>query len=382
MKLGAMALLAFTLSGCTLFQSQKTTSGWAPLAKAKDTDCGRWPMNDKDLGINELAVVHGPTPAFLATGLKRDGSPNHYYAAFDGDVSLDKEDLVPLALGRGAVLAGGLKRKGVPVVVVLYNAKGKATLEVRTVKGNLVQFKGDLAPTTVASGSLAPVEGGAWIVYKKDDTDYALAYLATGGDKVALAPVPGVTFRDAPVLLPKGGDGSVIAVWKEGETGKPFKVRGFGTDGKPGEIQGLDVAVTSQAESWAATNHQGTNYLALVDGDSLIGQASLKVTAFGLVDGGPGIRWTKDAALKDVHVTEPVFVDGGKGLQVLLLKWVDEESTIARYMVAGANLGQPSFSGIFPKGARILDAFGADDDVVVVVRNRESDHWAFRVCEL
>jgi hypothetical protein len=377
-----MALLAFALTGCTLFQSKKTTSGWAPLAKAKDAECGRWPMNEKDLAVNELAVLRGAKPAFLATGVKRDGSPSYYYAPFDGDVSLDTDDLVPLALGRGAVLAGALKRKGVPVVAVIYNAKGKSSLELRTVKGNLVQFKGELAPTTIASATLVPVETGAWVVYKKDDTDYALAYLDTAKDKVALTPVAGVTFRDAPVLLPRGADGSVVAMWKEGETGKPFKLRVIGPDAKPGETQGLDLAMTSQAESWAATVYQGTSYLAVVDGDSLIGQASLRVSAFGLAEGAPAIRWTKDAPLKDVHVTEPVFVEASGGLQVLLLKWVDEESTIARYMVAAGNLGQPSFSGIFPKGARIVEALGVDDDVVVLVRNREDERWAFRVCEL
>src|SRR5690606_20573578 len=111
----------------------------------------------------------------------------------------------------------------------------------------------------------------------------------------------------------------------------------------------LDIAATSQVESWNAAGHGGGYYLAVVDGDSLIGQSDLKVSFFNWNEGSAPVRWTKGTPLKDVHVTEPFFLASDRGLEAMVLKWIDEESTIARYKVAANGLGKPEYSGIFPK---------------------------------
>jgi hypothetical protein len=146
----------------------------------------------------------------------------------------------------------------------------------------------------------------------------------------------------------------------------------------------LDIDAQSQVESWSAAQFGGGTYLAFVDGDSMIGQADLKISYVNSVDGATAVKWTKASPLKDVHVTEPVFLASAKGLEVLLLNWIDEESTIARYMVAGGTVGKPAYSGIYPKGARIVDAFTGEspDDLYVVTRHRDDTRWAFNICEI
>jgi hypothetical protein len=88
--------------------------------------------------------------------------------------------------------------------------------------------------------------------------------------------------------------------------------------------------------------------------------------------------------LKDVHVSDPVFLASAKGLQVLTLNWVDDESTIARYVVAGGTVGKPVYSGIFPKGSRIVDAFAGNDpsDTFVMMRHKNDTNWIFQLCKL
>jgi hypothetical protein len=146
----------------------------------------------------------------------------------------------------------------------------------------------------------------------------------------------------------------------------------------------LDVRAENGVESWAATQY-GTGYnLAMVDGDSLIGQAELNVTAFDWIDEAASTKWTKGVPLKDVHVSDPVFLASAKGLQVLTLNWVDDESTIARYIVAGGTLGKPVYSGIYPKGSRIVEAFAGDDasETYVIMRHKDDTNWIVQLCRL
>jgi hypothetical protein len=66
------------------------------------------------------------------------------------------------------------------------------------------------------------------------------------------------------------------------------------------------------------------------------------------------------------------------------MQWVDEESTIGRYKIAGGQLGKPMYSGIFPKGSRVMAAFTRqkEGDLFVVVRHKHEEGWGYRICEL
>lgn len=390
MKTVPVLVSVVALSGCTFLHGQKTNSGWVVLDKAESTECGAWPKQEQDLAVSELMLVLGKQKAILSVGMKRDGSPNYYFSPWKDDVDFDAGQLQPLKLGRNSVMLGGAVLGGKPVVDVVYNATDKAgnvkaSLEVRNTRDNLVRFKGDLLPESVVSGSVVTSGDVHWLVYKKDDSDFGVARLGFVKDKGSLTPVAGLTFKDRPVVLAApGGQGEALALSKEGDEGKPFKVRKLGADGHASNPVSIDVTVANGVESWAATQY-GTGYnLAMVDGDSLIGQAELKVAAFDWVDDAVATKWTKAVALKDVHVSDPVFLASGKGLQVLTLNWVDDESTIARYIVAGGTVGKPVYSGIFPKGSRIVDAFGGNDasETFVIMRHKDDTSWIFQLCRL
>lgn len=382
-----LLLLAGSVGGCTGFGGPKTQSEWSVLADVDAAECALWPMRDRDLQLNEVALTQGgKTRGFGVSGLRRDAAPMHYYAPFDGDVELDKEDYVDLNLGRGAILLGGAVAGGKELAFVGRVVGDKTTLEVRSVRDNVVRYKGPLADTIIEDGGVDVAASGAWLTVRDQDGAQRLAYVdLSKPDKIESRVIPAATRTETLRVLPRPGkaDG-VLALWREGETGQPFKARWVGMDGKVGEVVSLDFTVTSQVESWTAVGYGGGYYLAVVDGDSLIGQSELKIAHINWSDGSAQVRWTKASPLTDEHVTEPVFAVTERGLEALVLKWIDEESTIARYMVAGGTVGKPKYSGIFPKGSRIIEAFtSADgDDLYVVTRNRGESGWVFRICEM
>src|SRR4051812_39092744 len=107
MKSVWLLIWPLALSGCTLLSGRKTNSGWVVLEKAEDSKCGVWPKQEQDLAVNELILARGRQKAILSVGMKRDGSPNYYYAPWKDDVDFDPDQLQALKLGRNSVMLGG-----------------------------------------------------------------------------------------------------------------------------------------------------------------------------------------------------------------------------------------------------------------------------------
>ncbi len=383
-----LLLSVLSLAGCTTFGGQKHASGWAVLDKATKASCSPWPLRDKDLQVSSITVMRGSPKRLLVAGLRRDTSPLYYSAVFKNEAEVDPDKFTAMDLGRSALPLGGVTLNGKGVTLVTRNVKGQAVLEVRTLADNIVRYKGPLAASPVEEGTVVPVPGGAgaWLVIRGSDDLYRVAYVDLKKlEKPAVQMVSGVALGEKPYLLVSAAKKGALVVWKEGDTGTPFQLRWVNEAGTAGAATKLDVAVTSQSESWAVTAHAGGYYLAFIDGDSLIGQSELKISHFNWGDSDTATtRWTQASNLKDEHVSEPFFVPTEKGLELMLLKWVDDESTIARYIVASGTFGKPSFSGIFPKGSKVIEAFTGDSpgDVFVVTRQRQDDRWGFQMCEL
>ena len=380
-----LSLLLMTCA-CQTFGGRKTVSSWAALENAESVDCDSWPLRPKDLQINDLTFVHGRNKGFLASGLKRDASPMHAFAAFDDSTAVDGSDLKDLDFGRGAVVVGGASAFGRTYAIVVLNlAGGKSTIELRATPSNIVAYKGNFAAVNVIEGTTVRSQGGAWVVFKSDENEFRVAFIdLRKKDHFQAKVVPGLVFKERPQILAMAGRPGAVAVYKEGDIGRPFKTVTLSEAATAGPPVPLDISVAIQVESWSAVAVPGGDYLAFVDGDSLVGQADLRISHFNWTDSGVAVRWTKRAPLHDVHATRPVFIASRRGLEVLLLNWIDEESTIARYMVAGGNIGKPAFSGIFPKGSRIVDAFTGKslDDIYVITRHRDDTRWAFQICEI
>lgn len=380
-----VAILSGSLVGCVTGGGHKTKSGWSVLQKADNARCAPWPKRSQDLQINELNVIPGTKKGMIANGLKRDASPQNIYAAFNDDPQIDAEDLLTINVGRAGLVIGGTTFGGRPAAVVVQNvAENKAALEIRTVTDNVVKFKGDLATVNVIEGSVVPSKGGLWVVFKSEENEYRVSFLDLRKPTAPALKASSVKLSDRPELIAQSTRPGVVVAWKQGDAGKPFKAEQLSEDLGQGSASSLDIEVKDTVESWTAVQHAGAYYLAIVEGDSLVGQAALKISQISWGDGSPSVKALKPVEIRDIHVSDPVFLASSKGLEVLLLNWVDEESTIARYMVAGGMVGKPSYSGIFPKGTRVAHAFTGSDagDRFVVTRHKSDNQWSFNICEL
>lgn len=381
-----LVFLGISLAGCVTGGGRKTKSGWSVLQKAENARCAAWPKRSQDLQTNELNVIAGSKKGLIANGLKRDASPQHVYAPFNDDPQIDQEDLLTLNVGRAGIVIGGATFGGRPAAVVVQNvAENKAVLEVRTVTDNVIKFKGDLATVNVIEGAVRPSKGGLWIAFKSEDNEYRVAFLDQRKPTApVLKAVPGIKLNDRPEIVASPLRPGAVVAWKAGETGRPFKAEQVSEDVGQGNAVSLDIDVKDPVESWAAVHHAGSYFFAVVEGDSLVGQAALKISQVNWSDGSATVKSLKAVEIRDTHVSDPVFLVSSKGLEVLLLNWVDEESTIARYMVAGGMVGKPSYSGIFPKGTRVAHAFTGQDagERYVITRHKDDNQWSFNICEL
>src|SRR5262249_20759940 len=154
-----------------------------------------------------------------------------------------------------------------------------------------------------------PAPGGGYLAYKSEDNRYHVAWLSVKGAKADVK-VLTPTFPDRPEVLVAAGRPGATLLFKDGESGKPFRFQTVGADGAVSAAAPLDVPVRAQVETWAATAAPGGLYVAVVDGDSMIGSSELSASYLVWSAAGPTVRWTKGQPLKDVHATEPVFLNG------------------------------------------------------------------------
>ena len=155
-------------------------------------------------------------------------------------------------------------------------------------------------------------------------------------------------------------------------------VRETGTFEQPARLN-IDAELV---ESWASTAANKRLYLATVQGDTLAGEAVINISEFSLGSNGFRLERSHKHMLNDVHVTEPRFLDGNRGVEILLMNWIDEESTIARYLGSPAGPNKPLYSGIFPKGTRIIASFSHEESDVLIARFRTGNQWNFQLCHL
>ena len=118
-----------------------------------------------------------------------------------------------------------------------------------------------------------------------------------------------------------------------------------------------------------------------VDGDSLIGQTKLKVTFLKWENGGPNINWTKAITVENIHMTAPVLVSTLGSLKILMTNWMDEESTVAHYLVEDGEFSFVNYYGVFVQGAQIQAAFSREGRLFSLIREKTKEQWAYSLCE-
>jgi hypothetical protein len=382
-------LFCLLLLGCATPEESKRKSEWAELDEAGSVNCAYWPLQKADLAVNELMAVGDPLAEGIIASIRmRNSSVGHYFAPFTGKVKLDPDDFRKLDLGRGAVPLGGFKSQGKLLLAVVQHRPTRAVLELRNAETNAVVSTVDPLPGQVSAGAILPVEGGFWLALKHHEQRSSVVFVSLDSAFGAKAiRFDGLKLGAFPAIMQVQKSSDIVAVVFDsvanGKSRKEvFSVAKISRTGAFTPLRQLPVKIESEIEGYSAIGYGDSFYLGYVDGDSMVGQAKLRMAKFTWND-NLSVAGEDARVLGDAHVSDPVWFHSEKELFVGVLKWIDEESTLATYKVVESKLGNPRSSGIFARGSRITERFSSKDGRnFIAVRVRDHDMWKYRVCDL
>ena len=391
-------LFSLVLVGCVSPENGPVKSQWAELDQVERVNCAAWPLSKSDLGVEAVVPLEvGDTDGLIASVRLRTNRLAHYYAPFAGKVTLDPDDFSRLNLGEGAVVLGAVRIGSQTHMAVMQQRFEKAVLELRSVPSNEVVAILEGLPGEISTGSVLSSKNGFWLLIKHHEQHSSLFFVrfespAVKSGQVLSQKLSAVKFEalkltSLPVILQKAHTDEIYLVnFDSVAAGKGrkdvFSVGRADGSGQFSSLKNMPVKVESEVESFSAFAHQGQYYLGYIDGDSMVGKARLRVSRF-VWESSPVVADSASVVLEDVHVSDPIWIPGGTELSVGVLKWVDEESTLASYKVQAGALVNSNAAGIFQKGSRITGVFGTKNGQnFLVMRSRETNTWKFRLCHL
>jgi hypothetical protein len=388
MRLLFLSFSVVIITGC-ITSGKDHKSAWAALDHAADIDCSPWPKRSKDLRIETIKPVHDAQESmqgFVVSVLTRTANQGQYFLPFKNSIDLDASKSQSIELPRGGKALGGFYLGKRRLVFTALNTSQGVQIELRTIPDNVVRGKTLLANESIEDGFIKSTKGGFWLQYEDRDNSDKLALIQLlAKDHLSVKRVP-ITLESKPTLV--SARGGAYLVWRPDEPKAPLRYRwvsgigSSGAGGQPGPVLNLPYRIQSQIESWTISSDLDQHMLVVVDGDTLIGQAQLVANSLQLDPGGAILKNSKQLALKDTHTTEPLIVPGDKSPEILMINWIDEESTIARYNLKGQGITRPSYMGIFAKGTKMqwLYKEPRTGTAYFLIKNKIESEWNYSLC--
>jgi hypothetical protein len=362
------------------------------LDDTRSISCDPWPVGENELDTENLTVLKsGKHVGFLAESKLRDGSKIFQYQAFLGDTDLALSAMKSLSFGGDSVaLEGELLQQGASLAVVHNRGAPEVTLKMHGIDTNVVGSESSNLAGKVQGGAILSSENGYWLLMRRGP--YQVAYVGQKPVK-GIMPVqlfPKVSTNSRPTLLLDSDKNSTFLLDLDRKPKRDSQVQGafsltrLTTDGEASAPQILAISAPGGVETWAATTRPGGFDLAIIEGDSLIGQASLNITSMKVSSAGPRLDWNKSISLKNMHIAQPFWVSSPSRRWIMMLKWIDGESTLAAYKIGNSGVESTTHFGVFPKGTALVSAFysGVSSELIAVIRNKVGYRWNYEICSL
>lgn len=370
-------------------------SEWSKLKEAKATHCKDWPVGEDVLEVRDIKVTSVGGTSFIVSAIARSGEPLHYLVPFDGKVTIDRDDQRLLPFGKKAVPLGASVVRGTPVAWLgQSDVDGHGFVELRSLADNTVVSKVPIKGHLIQEGEAFADESGSWLFYQgaRHIDDGTMEAVGNGYPILARSEMTksGLSFRSFEQLQYQGqprmlsGKDRATIIWPRSiKRETQFFVREVAESGKVVSSSSLSLKV-KDLEGWAVATLPNENLLAYVEGDSLVGNASLQIVRFTVGELGTKVLSSKRIQLANQHVSDPVWVVQNGEAHLMLLTWVDEESTAIIVKVGVREVKDPVLSGIFRKGSRIGGAFidPKSGDLFSLMRYREANSWKWQLCKV
>ena len=310
-KIRCKSLILLLLTGCVT-----GPGGRKDPPVYLDLQCTPFSLAGDELDLTRLEVLEGTRPALFGVGRKRNTRPLAFYLPFTDEDELGQENRRAVEWSPGTrFLAGSplAQRHLALLEVVMGNAR---RLEIRDMPGNITRSTGATFAGSLEDPVVRHVAGSWWVAYKDGASAMAMAdspwqMLQVSGEPTLVSrPVKGVSIPERPVLLPRAS--GVRVVWPD-PAGRTFTSRIIGPGGAAAPVT-LPVKPVGGMESFQAFGRGEALYLAWVEGDSLLGEARLRLALIR----GNRLAWDKTYALEDIQAGPPVIA-GRSGLAWVML---------------------------------------------------------------
>lgn len=372
---------------------------WEPIRKAQSLSCYPWPKGPEVLKIERIYPFGRQKIGLIALAMARNTKKLQYFTGFRPNSEVKTDDLIPLNWGQWHHFLGGGERAG-ELYVVLTNSKSnhRRRIEVRKLDNTITHtfyLKG------IAGGEVYSFSNrGFWLVYKDirenetsiEDLPYRIIYFEfpSKGSNLIARPFNGIEMPYRPTLLPLS-KGNAIVLWptsssKAASRLDSFMLRQLNRNGSHMKTSTLGISLSNQIESWSASSRSDGYYLAIVSGDSLIGNAQLKVARFAFTDGASEIKWLKTKSLLNENVADPYWSSGTSQSSLILPKWLDRESTLAKFRVTSDDVIAIGTNGIFAEAAALMGLIRNPNQdssgFTAIIREKKDYLFEFSLCHI
>jgi hypothetical protein len=373
------------VTACATTQGSKIASRWQDLERSDVLSCGEWPIRQSEIDVGDMTSSGAGDGGFVATMRLRNGSVLPVLAETKGREKVDFEDLISFPIGRDAhVLAMGAWAHE-PIAFVVQNKNDRAWLEIRAMRDNrLVSRMATPLGDEVHAGKLQPSKTGWWLQLNHSENQSSFVHVTpdkTTSWKFLISSFQSSSKLAQMVAGPSGGDAFVVELPKGQDSDQgEFKITMLDPAGKFQDYGKVTLATKGGVESWSAVMLDGSVVLAVVRGDSMVGQASLLILAAG---SRGTVSWKKDFPMPDVHLGEPVWLSNGSKAVLGLMRWIDAEGSLGRIKVDRFGAEQLTDVGVFAKGSVLVAGYlDSEGRGLGGVRHRETDLWKYKICKI
>ena len=369
------------VTGCALFGGKEIESKWGVLKTSDVLSCDAWSKRKNDIAQNAILAVYNEdaeVTGFMVESLNRRGIQDSYYAPFENSTSFDRDDFKDIEVGGTSLVIGGAYKNS-PLAAVFIDSSKNSRIEFRDVNSNVVKYSAKISGTDFSGGRVIVGKNNTWLALKNDDKMQISTIQFKPKFKLKKL---NKNFPSAE-LIGFANNKELIAIRQTNS--KKLVARKISANSFGQQEVDLQVPVNDQIENWSAAEYNGGVVVVYVDGDSLVGQATLKVSLIRWnAQNDPSVTWTKEFSVNDVHVTRPTIIKYKDKLKILMTTWMDAEATIARYSIDGASLKFDGYQGVLKQGAQIESLFQGvgSNDLYAIVREKAVAQWNYKVCEL
>lgn len=375
--------LLLVTAGCVHTPDTEYKSKWVKLDQSRKIKCVDWPLDKKDVRIEDIWHASGKDPGFLVSIVQRSGNLKFYWYPFSDSSRNWLESRKSFPIPEEAVIAGLVQIDNRSRPIYFINKSDKTYLEYLPYPGSETKNLGEFSSDSISGASSVQDRGNLWIYAQHDNDEKhstSLSHLDVKADPI-IKKINQTDFGEIPLLIPTKSSESLYVLKSDLST---IMVSSVSKSKIVGTETAFSLAADQGIENWSAALMSPFLYIAYVDGDSLIGDAKLHILKYKE-------KYNKfkeinkfDYKIEDTHISKLHLFKNKNKIALLMMQWVDQESTIARFFISEHKVSGPEYLGVFPKGSQISLVFSDEktEDLFVIVRHKKADFLEYKMCRL